>query len=570
LRSLNPNPVPAADVSPDFGQPDVPTSSINPDHIEVTTVVADAADGSLSLDAGLLIPNSNHVADDVEPPKGVGDHESPKIVDAERVYSHGLHTNAGEKRPPSKVVDMVSEEPGDLQSHSGVVTDRVYSDRRHPDLGGKKPPYYDADQPVASGDGSDDEADEAEECSGDVASGDGSDEEADEYEERSGDVAGGDSSEDETDQDYSRQARGRGTIRSRKQQRSAVGAARVALSSAQSGSPTPASATSQVSSAAQRALPTASREQLEGALRLAIGNDNLELLRAGKPVTIDLFPGDDISLREVWLQTQLINDIDSILPKQGTFTSHLIAARQHPTLWLIAAWKLGATNVHAPPLDAPKCKYKSYPPSLDSRVVARITDGVHVALPWGQLTWVEDHEDRDSSKMLFANLRCLPLDGTGPDWTLLSRCPHHFEVAWCGPNALCQAMMGHLPWEDARVAQAVSRVLEPSRTQREVRSIVKMNSYLMTVAARECVLSETLRYGSASYIGNTLRGIMHEIPTLWREAVNHIVELNPNALNDAEWGQYVLDFLQGIDKRNKRSVENTSDPEASASKRPRT
>jgi hypothetical protein len=183
--------------------------------------------------------------------------------------------------------------------------------------------------------------------------------------------------------------------------------------------------------------------------------------------------------------------------------------------------------------------------------------------------------------MLVANSRCLPLDGMGPDWTLLSSCPHHFEVAWCGTNALCQAMMGHLPWEDARVAQAMRRLLDPSRTKREVRSIVIMNSYLMTDTAYECVLSETLQYGSASYLGNSLRGITdNKIPTLWREAVNHIFEdlvpadWKPEAVNDAEWRQYSLELLRDIDKRNelatqKRSVEKTSDPEASASKRPR-
>jgi hypothetical protein len=97
-----------------------------------------------------------------------------------------------------------------------------------------------------------------------------------------------------------------------------------------------------------------------------------------------------------------------------------------------------------------------------------------------------------------------------------------------------------------RVAQAVRRLLDPSRKQWEVRSIVKMNSY--PVAVHGCVLSETLQYGSPCYLGNSVRGITdNKIPTMRREAVNHIVELNPTALNESG--------TRGTDRAKKTAAE---------------
>jgi hypothetical protein len=83
LQGPNVNPVADADVSTMSSQVDVPITSINIDHTEVTTGVAVATDGSFSLDVAFLIPNSNYIADGVEPAEGVRDHKSSEIVIAD-------------------------------------------------------------------------------------------------------------------------------------------------------------------------------------------------------------------------------------------------------------------------------------------------------------------------------------------------------------------------------------------------------------------------------------------------------------------------------------------------------
>jgi hypothetical protein len=302
--------------------------------------------------------------------------------------------------------------------------------------------------------------------------------------------------------------------------------------------------------------PKPSKEQLEQALENAIGAEQLRRMKRGDSFKLHLFPPGS-PLEVVWLQAHMIEAIDTGA-KRGTYASCVVAARQDPVLWLIAAWRLGVCNVHATLNPLGNTSRRLEPnPDMTATVF-----GDQVELPWGTLTWRET-QGHD-------NLFTMP-DGHS-----------NFEFPWTSLNPLCRAMQGLAHWGHPAVAEAVERLLNPGCTASQVNLIRHRNLSLMTEAAHHSVLYETMCHGYKSHVATALQfAEPGDISDGWKIAVSSVVsdilrergslDTTPDPV-DPCWRDKVMQLVAPVNNQlpaDKRSIDNITSPESNAAKRAR-
>jgi hypothetical protein len=302
--------------------------------------------------------------------------------------------------------------------------------------------------------------------------------------------------------------------------------------------------------------PKPSKELLEQALEKVIGAEQLRSMKRGDSVKLHLFPPGS-PLEVVWLQALMIDAI-ATGAKRGTYASCVVAARQDPVLWLIAAWRLGVCNVHA----------TLNPLGNTSRRLGRNPDltatvnGDQVELPWGTLTWQETQSHDKPFTMPGGH--------------------SNFEIPWTSLNPLCRAMQGLAHWGHPAVAKAVERLLDPGCTASQVNLIRHRNLSLMTEAAHHSVLYETLCHEHKSHVATVLRvtepadisdglkiAVSSVVSDISRERCSLDTTPDPD---DPCWRDKVLQIVAPVNNQltaDKRSIDNITSPESNAAKRAR-